>query len=245
MVPFALSGHVSWNQHSQTLGPLAAPIRILPSQADDLAEVCSIGAQTLREISSIIERAELTIKQGRLREMVRSVVDEPAASKLCRLIFGLSALGSRDATTISETVDGLSLTLATDYSTDNRFKDWKEVSQALLSVLRCESVYLAAKAVDVAYDFERILSDYRIITSIRPIYTDKRDRIVGNTIVQTLRLEYINVEGRRDSINIALDLSDVEGLEKICGDAKQKARVARSELESGRTREIIMTVEEE
>ena len=218
---------------------MVTSIRILPEQADDLAAVCALGAATLQATRAAIENAELTIKRDRLRELIASKVDEEiSATKLCRVVFGLSAIGSRNATTISDTIDGLTATLASEYKDDGRFANWSDVSPALLAILLCESVYLAAKAIDVAYDFERIMSDCRIITSIRPVYTDGRDRIVGNTIVQTLRLEFVTISGARASTSIALDYSDIMDLEKACADARLKAKVARDELERGKKREI-------
>lgn len=226
------------------LGPMVVPLRILPSQADDMAAVCAIGATALRQVSEAIGNAELTIKRERIRDTVLTIVPEPRASNLCRLIFGLSVVGSRNAKTIADTIEGVSITLKADYANEDRFTNWGEVSGPLLAILQCESVYLAAKAIDVAYDFERILTDCRIITSIRPIYNDVRTRIVGNTIVQTLRLEYVNSAGSRASTSVALDMSDVKKLRNVCEWAVAKAAVARQDLEEGKQTEIIMTGEE-
>ena len=163
---------------------MTVKFRILPSQADELAAVCRIGKKTLENVAIAIQKADLTIRRDRIREIVSLVVqDEDECRLLCRVIYGLSAAASRDVTKIEETVDGITSTLRADHSDDARLENWSDVSEPLLKVLQCESVYLAAKAVDVAFDFERVLTKSRIITSIRPVFNNGRDRIVGNTVV--------------------------------------------------------------
>jgi hypothetical protein len=211
---------------------MIATIRILPSQADDLAAVCGMGVDALDRVADAISDAPVTIKRERLRELVTQSLPAAEAEVLCRVIFGLSSIESHKAARTDETVDGITATLKARFASDSRFLDWDVVAPSLLKILKCRSVYFAAKAIDIAYDFERILTDCRIITSIRPVYTDARDAIVGSTIVQTLRLDYVDSNGHSDSISLAVDLSDVARLHDIAREAKDKAEVASKKLES-------------
>jgi hypothetical protein len=222
---------------------MAAPIRILQSQANDLAVACKVGAVKLRAVAAAIEAADLTIKREKLRRIVSTIVDGEDTAALCRIIFGLSGIDSRNDFATSDTIEGVSETLKS-FGEDDRFSDWPAVGPALGAILSCRSVHFTAKAVDVSYDFERILSDSRILTSIRPIYTAKRDEIVSGTLVQTLRLDYVNSAGRSDSISIAVDLSDIIQLKEICGQAEEKARVARQRLEKDWGIEVLMAGED-
>lgn len=224
---------------------MATALRVLPSQADDLAAVCAIGAQTLDRVAAELSSAALTIKRSRLRELIGTVLADTQATILCRVVFGLSTFESRKASGIEEIIDSLTTTLNARYAGDDRFADWGRVSKSLLGILKNPSVNLSAKAVDISYDFERILTDFRIITSIRPVYNDARDDIVGSTVVQTLRLDFVDGSGHADTISIAIDLSDIQEMKEVCDAARRKADLAKERLGETWAGEVIAAGEEE
>jgi len=215
-------------------------IRLLKSQADDLADVCALGADALTRVSEAIKSAKRTISQDKLKGVIASVISSESAEKLSRVIVGLSTVKSRTAASRADVVDGLTDDLETRYGDDDRFKNWSQVKAALLEILECESVYLAAKAIDLSYDFERILTSCRILTSIRPIYTDKRDVIVGSTIVQNLRIEFVSDGGERGGMSFSVDMADLENIRKVCIDAITKADTAKRQLSDTWHSEIVI-----
>ena len=211
---------------------MVATIRIQPSQADDLAAVCAMGSDALNRVAAAIAEAPITIKRERLKELVKGSLSDGDPEVLCRVIFGLSSIESRRVDLIDDAVAGITAALKIKFSHESRFSEWDRVAASLLTILKCKSVYFTAKAADISYDFERLLTACRIITSIRPVYTDARDDIVANTIVQTLRLDYVDSTGHSDSISFGLDFKDVVKLQGICKDALTKAEVAKGKLES-------------
>jgi hypothetical protein len=89
---------------------------------------------------------------------------------------------------------------------DPRFRDWDECRAAIKRLLETRSLTLAAKALDISYDFERVYLAGRLLTSMRPVFDDQREDIRGSTIVQTLRLEYLAPNGDQSSISVAMDI---------------------------------------
>jgi hypothetical protein len=94
------------------------------------------------------------------------------------------------------------------------------------------SIGAAAKALDVSYDFERIYTAGRFLTSVRPIFDDARERILGTTVVQTLRLEYSLSNGDPGSLSFALDKADIRQLMQSCAEALRKADITLHDLKN-------------
>ncbi len=121
---------------------------------------------------------------------------------------------------------------------------WQECRSALEQLLSTESIALAAKAADLSFDVERFCVGARIITDIRPVFDPRRDKIVGSTIRQTLRLEYMSLEGTISNMSIGLDAEDIDRLKKACEEATHKVAVARSTLTKSGLTEIIVPGED-
>jgi hypothetical protein len=145
-------------------------IKLSESQAIDLAAVCDLGHSALNAVALAIESSPTTIRQSVLRHIVAQTIGNDKAPALCRVIFGLSSLSARDSTKALEIVDGVSNTLKDQVPDDARFIQWVECSPELIKILQSKSVFLAAKTLDVSYDFERVLTASRVLTSIRPIF---------------------------------------------------------------------------
>ncbi len=118
---------------------------------------------------------------------------------------------------------------------------WQECRSALEQLLSTESIALAAKAADLSFDVD---VGARIITDIRPVFDPRRDKIVGSTIRQTLRLEYMSLEGTISNMSIGLDAEDIDRLKKACEEATHKVAVARSTLTKSGLTEIIVPGED-
>jgi len=66
-----------------------------------------------------------------------------------------------------------------------------------------------------------------VLTSLRPVYDPNRTNIVGVTVVQTLRLEFISSDGRPSNLSFALDIDDLTELRDACEDGLTKLRLAK------------------
>jgi hypothetical protein len=137
-------------------------VRVSPSQAQELAVACRLGPSLLRSLADEIESERATISQSRLSEIIERFVPSEDGKVLARLLLSLAAAISRDATKISGVLDGITFALESDFKEDKRFVAWRDCRDAIGRLLSSRSIILSAKALDVSYDFERVLAASRL-----------------------------------------------------------------------------------
>jgi hypothetical protein len=158
--------------------------------------------------------------------MTRAIPDD-AVETASRLLIGLAIIARENFTAQSEFLSALDEAVKSLEWTDDAPR-WEEVRDALAAVLYARDLVLAAKAIDLIFDFEKYCLNSRIITDIRPVFDDERNKIVGGIIMHTLRIEYRGDDGRRRSMSIELDNRDIERLAHSCADASQKMEAAKT-----------------
>ncbi len=219
-------------------------IKISSSQAKDLAAVCALGPEGIAAAKRRVDSSGLTIRQSKVSSSLTDGLDVEAGEALRNVVFGLSGLWSRDVKKVPEVLDSVSKSLDRDFPNDTRFSNWKNCVSSLEELFTSEPVFLAAKAIDISYDFERVLTSSRVLTSLRPIFDIGRTRIEGLAVVQTLRLEYISSDGRASTLSVALDTDDLDALKNACEDGLKKATLSRNQLNEKWPTEVINAAEE-
>ena len=210
-------------------------------QADDIAAVCELGFDTLNKIAAAVEAMPLTIKKKKIQETIAAQFGAEKAGALERVLFGLAAVHRRNFDDASSLLDAV---VPPSWDKAQRVM-WQECRPALERLLSAESIILAAKAIDLSFDVEQFCIGVRIITDIRPIFDQKRNKIAGSTIRQTLRLDYTGVDGSVTSVSIGLDADDIARIQKSCEEATHKVSVARDALNRAGLTEIIIPGEED
>ena len=210
---------------------LAPQIRLHTSQRDDLAVACGLGADVLRKLASKIEASDFTIRRTRIEGIITSEIGRERGVPLARMLFGLASTFRRAFLSADDALDSVTASLGDALHTDPRFAKWNECRGGLKKLLETKSVSLAAKAIDISYDFERGYLTGRLLTSVRPVFDDQREDIVGTTIVQTLRLEYIAPNGDQSNISVAMDRDDIIKLADERERAVKKADRAKTRFE--------------
>jgi hypothetical protein len=211
---------------------LTPTLRLSDSQIRDLAVVCEIGASRLEIIASGLSRQKPTIRRNTIDDYLRENLGHERAAVLSRLLFGIAGTFRRTHSSATEVLDSITPAVKAQEGEDDRLKLWDGCRSGFEKLLTSDAVSLAAKAIDISYDFERVFLTGRLLTSIRPVFDDDREEIVGSTIVQTLRMEFIASNGDQSSISIAMDSDDIKLLRKECDTALNKAEKAKSEMES-------------
>jgi hypothetical protein len=210
-------------------------VRLSKSQVDALVSTCDLGEATLLRIGKALdsEQAQL-IKPARLREIIaREIDNERVARTIARFLISLATLRRRSFATAAELLDGISEGLPTTSPSWDKaqLERWTKCRPALHKLLESKLIILAAKALDLTFDFSEFCIGARILTDIRPIFDDPKDTIIGAAISQTLRLEYAGRNGEISSISIALDLDDILHLKNACEEALHKGEVAKRLVE--------------
>jgi hypothetical protein len=225
---------------------MAAPsFRPTKRQLDELAVVCELGPKALAQVRQRLEdRSHPTVSRRKIQEIIGSALGVRECRALTGFLMSVAvAIRQRSLTPkdFSEELDSY----LKSFKDDTRSAQWNECRRELELLLDVPSIKYTAKALDISYDFERVFLAERLITSIRPIFNDEKNEIVGSTIVQTLRLEFASQQGEHTSLSIALDLDDVEKLQKSCGEAILKAKAAVVLIETKCRIEAIMIGEED
>jgi hypothetical protein len=224
---------------------LAPRFRLTASQRRDLAEVCEIGASRIDQIARRISSEVLTLRRSKIEGIIAEEVGSERGEILARLVFSIAGSFRRNRSTPGEFLDRLDMTLTADSSReDERLASWAQCRVALQHLLETESVQIAAKAIDISYDFERVYLAGRLLTSIRPVFDERREELVGSTIVQTLRVEFLAPNGEQSTISIAMDADDIRQLQGECERALTKAEKARSKISKDCQIEVIIPGEE-
>jgi hypothetical protein len=199
----------------------------------DLAGLCSMGAERLGRAAEKIEAAPFTIRRSKIEAIIREEFNAEDGTLVMRVLFGIAGTFRREFSSADDVVSSLSRALSSlppeEYN--SRFSEWSKCSEALRALLSSQSVTLAAKAIDISYDYERVYIAGRLLTSVRPIFDDPRETIVGSTIVQTFRLEFLSPNGDRSNISVAMDMEDIQRLQKECETATRKAKAIRNRIE--------------
>lgn len=165
---------------------------------------------------------------GALLTAIGEEVGTDQAVSLLRLILALRSFARRAEVSAHDVIADLDRALGGEVGQGMfPIEDWKAVRGEVLALLDLECVGLAAMAIELSYDHANLLVETKILTDIRPLYTDSADRIQGAVVSFTLRMKYRNADGEQD-LSVALDENDIESLQKQCNRAVTKASVARS-----------------
>src|SRR5712691_4247671 len=94
--------------------------------------------------------------------------------------------------------------------------------QCLIRLLGLRPIYVGQNALSLIYDNERVLSQARIISDLRPVYGPKvEEGPAGAIIVHTLKLEYQTISGPAEFF-LALTVEGIESLLNTVQRAKEK-----------------------
>jgi hypothetical protein len=195
------------------------------SQADSLASICTIGRAGLQLVHDHLSSAGLMISRTQITGLIVDAIGPEAGNELAAFLFGIAA-GFREDKNAPEAALSAVSALVEHQDQDSRFSNWEDCRQMLSRLLASQSIRLATKALEVSYDFERIYQTGRFLTTVRPVFNEDRTKILGATVVQTLRLEFVSSSGEQSSLSIALDRADIEQLRESCDEALRKAQLA-------------------
>lgn len=102
------------------------------------------------------------------------------------------------------------------------------------SLLQNPKIRRFAKAYALRNEYERILTDSRIMSDIRPVFDDdeKTPSIQAATVNHTLRLTYRAGDGKSHEFHLALDADDLGKLKAQIDRAIEKDKAAQALLKS-------------
>jgi hypothetical protein len=159
-----------------------AKLRIPPEHRAAVAALTQLPAKSIEEIAAAIESGP-----PRLRA-VREAVSRYITEEVDAVAAALTSLAYVVATTTDYTVEQVMADIRTGLG--------EEAGDADLTVLLGSPTLVAlSKTVDLRTSYERILSDFRIITDIRPIFgAEVEEKIESAIVTHVARITYATAD---------------------------------------------------
>lgn len=201
-----------------------APLpRLAPEHVADLAILRDVPIERLQKFRDLLTAAATpTITPSKIRVIAHEAFDDAdTANKVVRQLLILASYLRRFKLSASSLFEILYSQI--DGWTADDLSVLVSRRGPIVDLLDSKSIYYSAKALDLAFDREKIFTRSRILTDIRPVFTDDVDEVVGAVVVQALRIDYFSEDGIH-SISLSLGSKDVAALLRACQRAVLKSQ---------------------
>jgi hypothetical protein len=210
------------------------PLNISAQSERDLLTICEQSETHLEAAYSRLAAAkEPVISPKALRLQLEQPLAPGVVRSLVQQLMWLRSYIDYSKSSVSEAVTALSLGIKKKNWPEETYKKWEHVAPKIEKFLSLENIVTLTKALELAADFEHILSSVNILTDIRLVFSLNRDRIVGGIVCSRMRLKFFDEEGRK-SLSVSMDRDEIEQLQKICSDALQKIELASTMVRAGK-----------
>lgn len=108
-----------------------------------------------------------------------------------------------------------------------------QLSARIKELAGCRSIRLREKIATLGMEHQRVFTDARILTDVRPVFGDEVEpgEMEGVLVSHTLKLEYIDEEKNICTFHIVLDNRDIGTIETCITRAKEKSKLVVSTLD--------------
>ena len=97
------------------------------------------------------------------------------------------------------------------------------LAERLKALLDIEVFRLSARAFAIQHEYEKVLRSARIVSDIRPVFTDSATDMEGLMIVHNLKLSYMDSGHYKEAV-FAMDDEDVAMLKRVLERAETKSK---------------------
>jgi len=208
---------------------LTIPEEALP----DLKRIAELDDKLFNSLLSAIGESTPALTRDQFARKISERVkipDEADLQAVLRAAFSLYMVKERaelSAREISEAVIDSALISQAEFPPDK-----KEMLRNRLTVLLDfdESLGISVKALDVMTEHERIFCGARILSDIRPVFSDHQlESASAATIIHNLQIEF-HQDGRHHEHYFALDTDDIQTLKKVIERAEKKTTALQAIL---------------
>ncbi len=206
-------------------------IRLPDRVRDGFQALFALQTSELEALFSSFESEKPTLLQKTLlKRMTEALASTPKDEVRDILGFLMSLYPARANTELSteEFVKRLCASIDEDVlPADNR----QTAESLLIRILNNKGLAVTAKANAVRMKHQRIFTNARILTDIRPIFSDESELPIAATIIHTLQLTY-HENREAQTFFVAMDELDVAKLRKVIDRAEAKANTLGKLLET-------------
>jgi hypothetical protein len=184
-------------------------IRLSPKQAEDLRQISYLSSADIDAIATntLSFQGDLT-EPSSLRAIIENSVNlDPDQLKSVSLaVGGLFYLLLESAQSVNDLVNAIAEASSEIGLTVPEITNLCKNLGALFGIRKLFEVH---KAEHLAHQKERLLSQARILTDVRPVFADSlEDGILGYVITHTLKLSFFDTQGDHEFF-VSVDESDL------------------------------------
>ena len=201
------------------------------SQLGDFKLVLELDNEQLQAVCACLRKLDaVPVRPEVLFHAVTRVLPKrhDIADSFVRQLMGLNGWVRQAGVKLEEVLEITRESLKANFDWAERdVGKWQKIEPVLREILSLPIVRLAAAAIDLSYEYTNLWMGARILTDIRPIFSQDATAVEGSVVSHAFRLRYSSVEGRHE-LNVAMDESDILHLAEQCERALQKAKTARA-----------------
>ncbi len=178
--------------------------------------------QALDRTTGAIDRPEQLIARA------AEELDLALAEVLIRQVLGYASMTLQAGLSGTQAMDAAHELIVAEVEPDGQ----PAAHRGLVTVerlARLSSVRRTAHAIDLSYDCPNLLQRTRILTDIRPLFSEEGDAMEGGVVSHSLRIRY-DTAGLPREMSFALDEQDLRALQSQCERALRKGATARTAL---------------
>jgi hypothetical protein len=207
----------------------------LPDEAiPDMAILRDIGVKKLENLIAQFQKIEPTpLHPVHLVDAVYQTLgeDEKVAESIFRLLFSLYEVRRLHSLSQDDVLKGLQFQINKSNWSKQEIDKWQSIQPQLEKLLDLENIWTVSKALDLAYEYHDLYQRARIITDIRPVFTQNGLSIQGCIVTHTLQITFVDDNGTHDTY-ILIDESDIDQLMRACERAKIKSQTVKRLIET-------------
>jgi hypothetical protein len=207
---------------------MSLQLRVTKPQLADFKRIAELGSDRLEKVREKLRQLDKpTLHPQELFGMVRNLLSD-GAEPLVRQLLSFQGLVRQTGRPVEDVISGINAAIERQGAEVGlESTAWANVEGELKLLVQEKSVRLAARAIELTYDYANLLRRTRILTDIRPLFNENADKIEGAVVSYTLRLHFNSADGEHE-LSIALDEADIQTLIAQCNRALKKAATSRS-----------------
>jgi hypothetical protein len=202
------------------------PTLTIPEAAlPDLRNIADADQQFFDSLIAAIKETGPTLTGGQFERKIAERITPPDKTTLNAILrtsfffYNLKEKAEVSAKELGEAVATSPIVAnSSEFSEENR----KRLQDRLVLLLSLDhSLGVTSKAVDVMTEHERTFCSARIISDIRPVFTDDPEEASGAVVIHNLQIGY-HQGGEHHECYFALDSDDISELKKVIDRAEKK-----------------------
>jgi hypothetical protein len=200
-----------------------------------LRAISALPQEQFAELLSALETVPVSLSVTKLPVHVAAKALSIAAEEIDGILAVLLALRRilvTEKLTTAELVSNIRETLASEESSEMSGTELERLLSRLTQLLEVKTFAHWVKAFELLHENERSFREARVITDIRPVFSDTTNSsLQASFVIHTLKISFWE-DNRRKNFFLALDNSDLQTLIDQLSRAQNKAETIKSYLSS-------------